>query len=298
MDYTGRSTAEEVTEGLDLTGRTAVITGVSSGLGLESMRVLCMRGAKVIGLGRTLELAKQGCDEVSGETRPLACDLSDWASVREAAVAIRELDCPLDILLCNAGVMTPRKLGQAHGHELQFAVNHMGHFILSHHLLEQVTRAPQGRVVLVSSLAHRVFRFKEGIDFDSLDASGSGGPFAYYGQSKLANLLHAKALAKRLSGTAATANAVDPGVISTSLGRDAGIPLLTAMMFLTRPIQKNIPQGAATQCLAATRPELAEVSGQYFADCKLAKHSARAKDDALVERLWQYSEEVAARYIE
>lgn len=247
MKFTSRSTAEQVTDGLDLTGKTAVITGINSGLGFETMRVLSMRGAKVIGLARTLEKAQQACDRVSGETIPVACDLSDWASVREAAIAIREIDCPVSMLICNAGVISTKKLTLAHGLELQFATNHMGHFILAYHLVDQLKSAQQGRAVLLSSAAHRVFTVKGGIDFDNLDAHKSYSPLKFYGQSKMANLLHAKALAKRL---------------------------------------------------VATRPELTEVSGMYFSDCKQAKHRSLADNEALIERLWQYSEDVAAPYLE
>ncbi len=297
MAFGSRSTAEQVTDGLDLTGKTAVITGISSGLGFETMRVLALRGARVIGLARTLEKARDACGAVVGDTRPLACDLSDWSSVREAALAIRELDSAVDMLVCNAGTISTRELGRAHGLELQFATNHMGHFVLSHYLMDQLKRAPQGRAVMVSSMAHRAFAFTGGIDFDNLDAHRRHNPLKFYGQSKLANLLHAMALAKRLAGSGATANTADPGVIRTGLGHDAGVPLMTAMMVLTRPLQKNIQQGAATQCLVATRPELAAVSGKYFADCRQAKHSSLAEDDALVEKLWHYSEEVAAPYL-
>ena len=298
MKFTARSTAEQVTEGLDLTGKTAVITGVSSGLGFETMRVLCMRGARVIALARTLEKAERACASVSGATLPLACELGNWSSVREAARTIRDIDSPVDMLICNAGMISTKKIARAHGLEMQFATNHMGHFILAYHLMGQIKEAPQGRAVLVSSSAHRAFTVKGGIDFDNLDAHRRCSPFKFYGQSKMANLLHAKALATRLAGTGATANAVDPGVIRTGLGHDGGIPLMTAMMMITRPLQKNIPQGAATQCLVATRPELAEVSGKYFADCKEAGHRPLANDVVLIEKLWRYSEAVAAPYLE
>ncbi len=298
MKFNARSTAEQVTEGLDLGGKIAVVTGISSGLGFETMRVLCLRGARVIGLARSLEKAREACGRVAGETTPVACDLSDWASVREAGLTIREMECPVDILICNAGTVATRKITRAHGLEMQFATNHMGHFILSYHLMDQLRVARQGRAVLVSSMAHRAFAFKGGIDFDNLDAHRHYHPLRFYGQSKLANLLHAVALAKRLEGSRATANAADPGVVRTGLGHDAGVPLMTAMMVITRPLQKNIPQGAATQCLVATRPELAGISGKYFADCKLAGYSPVADNEEVVETLWRYSEKVAAPYLE
>lgn len=281
-----------------MTGKTALVTGVNSGLGLETMRVLSLRGARVIGLARTVEKARQAGAGVSHDVIPVACDLGNWASVRAAAMAIREIDCPVDILICNAGTISTRDLTLTHGLETQFAVNHMGHFILTYHLLDQLKRAAQGRAVIVSSLAHRFFSVKGGIDFDNLDAHRRCNPLRFYGQSKMANLLHARALAQRLAGTGATANAVDPGVIHTGLGHDAAVPLMTFMVRITRPLQKSIPQGAATQCYVATRPELAGISGKYFAHCKEAKYSSLANDEALIEKLWQYSEEVASPYLD
>ena len=109
MGFNRKSTAEQVTEGLDLTGKTIVITGVNSGLGLESMRVLCLRGAHVIGLARTLEKARQACDSVAGKTTPLACELSELASVKAAGESIRTMAMPIDVLITNAGIMAPNQ---------------------------------------------------------------------------------------------------------------------------------------------------------------------------------------------
>ncbi len=290
-------TAEQVTEGIDLSGKTAVVTGVNSGLGQETLRVLSLRGAHVFGLARTKEKARRACDAVVGDASPMECELGDWRSVGNCAEAIRSTGRAIDIFVANAGIMAPAKLTLLHGLESQFAVNHMGHFVLTHHLLEPVRRAAQGRIVLVSSDAHKYFAAsRTGIDFDNLDGSGGYRPWRSYGQSKLANVLHAKGLAARLEGSGATANAVHPGVIKTGLGRDAGVAG-TLAYFFSKPISSTIPQGAATGCFVATSPEIEGVSGQYFANCRPARHSGAADDAELVERLWSYSAEVARDYL-
>lgn len=295
MGFTRRSTAEDVLRGCDLVGKTAVITGINSGLGYESMRVLAGRGARVIGLARTLEKAQQACRDVKGKTLPLACELSDFASVKACGEAVKALGMPVDIVITNAGIMAPTKLTTAHGVEMQFATNHLGHSILVHHLLPQVQAAEAGRIVILSSAAH-VMTVTGGIDFDNLDASHRYSPTRFYGQSKLANLLYARALARRLQGTGVTVNAVHPGVIKTNLGRDGGA-LMNVVGILGRPFMKSVAQGAATQCYVATHPELAGVSGEYFANCKTTKSSAWGRDETLADELWNASERITADYL-
>jgi len=296
MTYGRKSTAEGVTDGIDLTGKTAVITGVNSGLGKESMRVLAMRGAHVIGLARTEKKAAQACHEVKGKTTPLACELSDLESVRDCARAIQKMDIPVDILMTNAGIMAPMTLQHALGLELQFATNHLGHFVLINQLLEQVKAAEQGRIVILSSAAHTL-TVRGGIDFDNLDASHGYDPWRFYGQSKLANLLCARTLAKQLEGSNVTVNAVHPGVIRTNLGRDIGGVFSRIMMAFAPLIEKTVEQGAATQCYVATYPELADTSGVYFSDCAPGKTTRYARNDLLAQELWEKSVELAGDYL-
>jgi WW domain-containing oxidoreductase len=297
MKFTRRSTAEGVTDGFDLSGKTVVITGVNSGLGQESMRVLASRGAHVIGLARTVEKARHACSNVKGEATGLACELSDFSSVRNCAKAIRAMGMPIDMLITNAGIMAPRELSLAHGVESQFATNHLGHFILVHHLLNRVKQAVSGRVVILSSAAHTM-SVSEGIDFDNLDGHRGYSPWRFYGQSKLANLLHARALARRLEGTGVTANALHPGVIRTNLGRDAGGFLMTLMGLFAKPFEKTVPQGAATQCFVAAHPAVEGVSGEYFSDCAITRTSAWGQDAELGEKLWQESLRLTAGYLD
>jgi NAD(P)-dependent dehydrogenase (short-subunit alcohol dehydrogenase family) len=284
------STAEQVTEGLSLAGKTILVTGANAGLGAEALRVLALRGARVLATARTLEKAQGACAGMS-EAVPLACELSDPASVRGCVQAVKARGIFVDAIICNAGVMALPKLELVGGFEKQFFTNHIGHFLLVTGLLDQLSEA--GRVVMLSSSAHRTAP-KTGIEFDNLNGARGYSPWSAYGQSKLANLLFAKELSRRLAGSKKTANAVHPGVIRTSLQRHMN-PLLAATLALAGPLAlKSVAEGAATEVYVATRPELAGVSGEYFADCNLAKPRPDANDPALARRLWDVSEEIIA----
>ena len=153
--YIGRfskeATGEAVTSGLDLSGKTIVITGVNSGLGYETMRVLALHGAHIIGLARNMEKASKACASIEGKTTPVACELTDFDSILAAAETIKGLHQPVDVLICNAGIMELPELEQVYGIEKQFVVNYLGHFILTFRLLDQIKAADQGRIVVLSS---------------------------------------------------------------------------------------------------------------------------------------------------
>ena len=288
--FNKRSTAEEVTEGIDLTGKTVLITGVNSGIGTETMRVMALRGAHVIGTARSLEKASDAAAEMPGAVTPMACELTDLEDVRRCAAAVAAAAPEIDILIANAGIMALPKLEQVNGIEKQFATNHLGHFLLVNLLKEQIKAAGNARVVVVSSSAHRQAP-KEGIQFDNLSGEHGYSAFRAYGQSKLANVLFANGLNQRL-GDGATANSLHPGVIGTNLGRHMN-PLVTGVMSLfMMPFAKSVAQGAATQCYVATSAELDGVAGRYFADCNEARTNPLASDRRLGDRLWKVSEEL------
>ena len=285
------TTAEEVTAQLDLKGKTILVTGCNSGLGQEAMRVLALRGARVLGTARSVQKAKEACDAVKGDTVPLACELADPASVRACAKAVHDLGVRLDAIICNAGIMALPKLEQAHGYELQFFTNHIGHFILVTNLLDVL--ADDGRVVMLSSGAHRQAP-KGGIEFDNLSGERAYGAWKMYGQSKMANILFAKELATRFKGTKKTASAVHPGVIPTNLSRHMNPIAKTVFGWIQPLVLKTVPQGAATEVYAAVHPSLATDSGHYFADCNVASTRAEANDPAIAKRLWDVSEQIVA----
>jgi WW domain-containing oxidoreductase len=285
------STAEQVTQGLDLSGRTLLVTGANSGLGTETVRVLALRGARVYAAARSEEKARAACQGIVGETIPVACELAEPASVRACVARVQEDPAPLDAIVCNAGIMALPELRQAFGIELQFFTNHIGHFMLVTGLLEKLS--DEGRVVMLSSSAHRSAP-KVGVELDNLSGERGYRGWKAYGQSKFANLLFAKELARRLAGSRRTANAVHPGVILTKLTRSM-TPFARIGLAIVEPIGlKSVEQGAATQVYAATHPTLASVSGEYFVDCNIAEHRRLANNAELAARLWAESERIVA----
>lgn len=284
------STAEEVTAGLDLSDRTYLLTGCNSGIGFETLRVLGMRGGYVVAAARREDKARQALAEAGVEGSPVRCELSDPASVRACVEEVRRLERPLDAIICNAGIMALPKPERRHGIELQLLTNHFGHFILVEGLVDRL--ADDGRVVVVSSTAHRQAP-KEGIRFDDLAAERGYTAWGAYGQSKLANILFARQLARRLPGER-VANALHPGVIDTNLSRHMH-PALTAVASVVGSLFfKSIPQGAATQCYLAAHPDGGKTTGEYFVDCNVATPSRLARDEGLAEELWRVTERVVA----
>lgn len=282
------STAEQVTSGISLEGKTMLVTGCNSGLGLEAMRVLSLRGAHVLGTARTVEKARVACASVTGTTTPFACELAEPRSVRSCVEAVKAAGGRLDAIVCNAGVMALPSLERAYGYEMQFFTNHIGHFILVTGLLEALSET--GRIVVVSSDVHRRAP-RSGIEFDNLDGSKGYGAWVNYGQSKLANILFAKELSRRFAGTRKTANALHPGVIKTSLSRHSSVAAL-ALAAVSPIALKTVPQGAATEVFVAAHPSLDGVSGEYFVNSNVARPRRDANDADLAKRLWAASERI------
>lgn len=278
------ATAEQVTHGIDLRGKTALVTGCNSGIGQETMRVLALRGAHVIGTARSQEKAAAACKAVKGKATPVVLDLADFDSVVACSKRVATLAPRLDILVCNAGIVLDQ-LEQVRGLEKTFVVNHLGHYLLVRRLLPQVIAAPQGRVVVVGSGDHRNAP-PGGIQFD--DLSGRGWT-ARYAHSKLANGLFSLELARRLAKTRATSNSVSPGHTRTNILRHTGNKY--------RDDARTVAQGAATPCHVATAPALEKVSGQYFSDFRIAGQSAQQRDTAMAARLWEVSEDLVRDFL-
>ncbi|KAM5572434.1 short-chain dehydrogenase TIC 32, chloroplastic [Rosa sericea] len=297
--FSSTSTAEEVTQGIDATGLTVIVTGASSGIGTETTRVLVLRGAHVVMAVRNKDAGTNVKAAILKEIPDakidvMELDLSSFASVRKFAEDYIALGLPLNILINNAGVMaSPFKLSQDNI-ELQFATNHLGHFLLTDLLLDTMKSTSresniEGRIVNLSSLGHQ-YSYREGIRFDAINDESKYSKYYAYGQSKLANILHAKELNRRLKeeGVEITANAVHPGAILTNLMRYDNF-LHSVMKVLRAFITKSIPQGAATTCFVALNPQVKGVCGEYFVDCNVAKPSSQAKDADLATKLWDFS---------
>ena len=284
--FTEHSTAEEVTAGLNLAGMTAVVTGCNSGLGLETMRVLALRGAHVIGTARTVEKGREACASVKGKTTPVALELTDFDSVVACAAEIQKMNVAIDMLILNAGIVL-RRLEQVNGLEKQFVVNHLGHFILTNRVLDRVRAARQGRVVVLGSGLHQRAP-AGGIQF--ADLSGQGWVDTAYEHSKLANGLFSLELSKRLRGTRATSNCVNPGLVRTNLSRNVDDSKLP-------PDRKTVGEGAATTCYVATNPALANTTGEYFTNCNPSPQSAYQTDAAMAAKLWDVSSELTRKYL-
>jgi len=283
------STAEDVTEGLSLAGKTILVTGCNSGIGQEACRVLSLRGALVLGAARSKEKASVACAQFPGPAIGYACELADPASVRDCVSSIIADGHELDAIICNAGIMMLPKLEKAHGYELQFFTNHIGHFMLVTGLLGQLT--DKGRVVMLSSEGHRSAP-TEGIDFDNLSGDKGYQPLKAYGQSKMANLLFAKELQRRFAGTDKTAYAVHPGVVDTNLSRNLG-PVLRRVLAAVAPLfLKTVGEGAATEVFAAVNPKALPLAGRYLADSNLKNPRADADNKTLAAKLWEESESI------
>ncbi|PKI50736.1 hypothetical protein CRG98_028878 [Punica granatum] len=297
--FSAASTAEEVTEGIDGAGLTAVVTGASSGIGYETARVLALRNVHVVMGVRNMAAAKEVKDAITKQNPAaridaMELDLSSIASVRRFASTFSSSGLPLNILINNAGIMmTPFMLSKDRI-ELQFATNHIGHFLLTNRLLETMKNTAErsqkeGRIVNVSSRRHKL-SYREGIRFDRINDQSGYDSLSSYGQSKLANILHASELARRLKaeGADVTANSVHPGPIATNLFRHSSF-LTGIINIFGKYFLKNVQQGAATTCYAALHPQVRGLTGKYFADCNIAEASAQANDTEMAKKLWDLS---------
>jgi len=294
------STAEEVTRDMDLSGQVMLVTGCNSGIGYETLRVLALRGAHVIGTGRTLEKARKACESVAGDTTPMALELSDFQSVVDCAGRVKQMGLSLDALILNAGMNSVGgDLTLVNGIEQMFVVNFLGHFILANHLAPMMVAAGKGRIVHVGSQSGYLRAPPEGIDFDNLRGEGEYDAILAYGRSKLANQLFSLELAKRLAGTTVTSNALHPGLVNTNLVRNVPEIVRRGIKLLGTVIAKTPEQGAATQVYVATNERVEGVSGAFYVDCNPARISGEHHmyDAPMSRTLWATAEEMTADYL-
>ncbi|XP_068307443.1 short-chain dehydrogenase TIC 32, chloroplastic-like [Pyrus communis] len=276
------STAEKVTQGIDGSGLTAIVTGASSGIGVKTSCVLALCRVHVVMAVRNMEAGSNIKEAILKEVPNakigvMELDLSSLASVRKFATDYTSSGLPLNILTNNAGIMaTPFKLSKDNI-ELHFATNHLGHFLLTNLLLETMKttsreRKTEGRIVNVSSLGHR-YIYSDGFCFDKISDDSRYQKYYAYGQSKLTNILHANELTRRLKdeGAEVTANFMRYDRFLRCLLKVLGI------------------LGAATTCFVALHRQVKGIGGKYFVDCNVTKPSSQAKDADLAAKLWDFS---------
>lgn len=281
----------------DQTGRTAIVTGANTGIGFETALELARKGARVILACRSAQKGQAAVERLRGEDSGFdvsleLLDLSDLDSVRAFAARVRSAHDRLDLLILNAGVMVPPESKTAQGFELQFGVNHLGHFALTGELLPLLQQTDGARVVAVSSIAAQQGKMR----FDDLQFTQGYSPWQAYGQSKLANQLFVRELQRRLSqsGSAVRVTAAHPGWTATDLQRTSGIA-----RFLNPILAMKTPQGALPTLRAATDPEALEAD--YFGPSgwmQMRGYPVRvpmvkqAQDTGAASRLWEVSEEL------
>ncbi|MDB6050220.1 MAG: short-chain dehydrogenase/reductase [Pseudomonas sp.] len=291
ISYNRRSTAEYVLADVDLSGKNMLLTGCSSGIGLETMRVLANHGAHVIGLARSAVTARNTCAKLGIQATIIECEMSDLDSVWRAIDSIRGLGKSLDAIITNAGIAAPHSLEVLYGVEKQFLVNYLSHFLLVTQLLD-IVPDHTGRIVVGSSSASIGQAPKEGIQFNNLDGHEAYKPFAFYGQSKLATALFAKALSQRLQQRQIAVNSVHPGA-TRGTGLNASLPVpLKLVLSVAQWFMKSVQQGAATQVLLAGSAQVQGVTGHYWADCQPAIGPALLDDQILIDQLWAVSEDL------
>lgn len=301
-DFGARTTAEDASAGIDLSGRHAVVTGANTGIGWETARVLALRGASVTLACRDAARADAARERIlerhpgvaadALQVRPL--DLASLDSVRSFAEDFLSSGLPIHLLVNNAGVMLNDYRETADGFELHLGVNHLGHFLLTTLLQERIRESAPARVVVVSSDAHQFATLTSKLEDLNWDERPYRGMRAY-GDSKLMNILFANELDRRMRNDGVSVNSLHPGIVATELGRDQRW-YMKLVGLLALPVVKPPERGAATTVYLATRPEASSEGhapgGGYYSNCSLAKRVHRlAGDEKVASLLWDWSEE-------
>ena len=263
----------------DMHGRTCLITGANSGIGYETCKQLAQMGATILMVCRDAQRGKEARQKIIKETgnadvHLLIADMSVMSSVRDLAEKVNQEYPFLHVLINNAGVMNSKRVLTPEGFEVQYAVHHLGPFLLTHLLLDKLKHSAPARVINVSSKMHTM----SGIDFDNLQAEHKFGVFKTYAASKLANIMFTYSLAERLTGGGVTVNCLHPGVIGSNIGSTPGF----IKFFMKTP-----KKGAETSVYLASSPAAEVMNGKYFMDEKPVNSSKDSYNKALAEKLWQ-----------
>lgn len=284
-----------MTSNLPMSGQTALVTGATGGIGLATAVALAGLGARVGVVGRDEKRTAAAVQAVSavpgsGGADGFLADFSDQREVRALAAEVLAAYPRLDVLVNNAGGYWSDRHVSADGLEWTFAVNHLAPFLLTSLLEERLRESAPARIVTVASDAHRAGR----IEFDDLQAERGYAGMRAYAQSKLANILFTRELARRLSGSGVAAYSVHPGTVRTGFAREDAGRLFGLVLRAGALLMKSPEQGAQTSVYAASSPELVGRTGEYLAKSRVAKPSARAQYDVAAARLWSVSEDLVA----
>jgi NAD(P)-dependent dehydrogenase (short-subunit alcohol dehydrogenase family) len=277
-------------------GRTVVITGGNSGVGMAAAVALAAAGAHTVIAARSESRGRQSVSDIRGASGSdlvdlVVFDLADLASVRAGASELLDRYEHIHVLVNNAGLVLSDRHETADGYEATFGTNHLGPFLLTRLLTDRLIASAPARVVNVASTAHRSAR--KGLDFDDLQSTGHYRGMEAYSRSKLANILFTTELARRLSGTGVTANALHPGTVASGFARDGDASGVLAFgVKLIKPFILTPEKGARTTVYLASSPEVADTTGKYFVKCRVENPSPAAQDEAAAARLWTSSEEL------
>ncbi len=275
-------------------GKLCVITGATSGIGLVAAENLAAMGARLVLIGRDPERGEAALRRIRRRTPDAQAsiryaDLSRLSEMNRVAGEIAAAEPRIDVLINNAGAMFQRRSVTEDGLERTFALNHMAYFVLSNRLRDRLVAAAPARIVSVASEAHR----GNTLDFADLQSERNYRPLAVYGRSKLANILFTREMARRLAGTGVTANCLHPGFVASRFG-DNNPGLMGLGIGIAKRLFAISPEkGGETIVYLASSPEVAQVTGGYFAKCRAAVPSAAAQDDAAARRLWEESAKLA-----
>jgi len=281
-----------------MSGKTVVVTGASSGIGLATAAALAKMGARVLitardsgrGVAAAETIGKQGSNPVE----LVVFDLGSLASVRKGAAEILDRVDRIDVLVNNAGIVLSDRKETPDGFEQTFAVNHLGPFLLTKLLRDRVVESSPSRIVNVASTAHKSAR--GGLDFEDLQSREGYKAMKVYSLSKLANIYFTSELARRLDGTGVTANCLHPGTVATGYGRDGDTRGLFALgLAIASPFFMSPEKGALTSVYLSSSPEVTDITGKYFIKCRERKPSKAADDPEAAKRLWQVSEDLIAQ---
>ena len=273
-----------------LKNKTAIVTGANSGMGMATVRALSDMGAKVIMLCRSEKRGIEALEKLSSEKKRdlelILCDLGNYASIRAFANLVRKGHDHIDILVNNAGFISLYRQETEEGLERQFGINHVGHFLLTMSLLDLMGEG--GRIVNVASGAHKTGK----IHFDDINLTKGFNVITAYSQSKLANVLFTRELARRVKDKGITVNCCHPGAVATNIGIDRDTGFGKTVTKLLKPFFQTPEQGARTAIFLASDDSISDITGEYFYKCKIAKSSKRSKDMELAKKLFEFSEEL------